>query len=268
MSYLFVIDHFFFSNKQTFPWIHFAILAEKQVRSSLAVSSGFPAQRASNTELWWFLCCLPRVPIEGAVEWSMKLHNSHIPECTCPIPHNAPFRTEMCTFLFWMEHFGIWHDDVIKWKHFPHYWPFVQGIHQSPVNSLHKAQWHGALMFSLICAWINGWVNNGEAGDLKHHHAHCDVTVMEQGICEIGLMWLMSWWSCDHGHVTLTVGQYRHMAIKMGDYCSCFYDAAHFLILCSIEEKWQKYVGCGAIVFYVIFFSSCFLTHWVLVTCQ
>ena len=27
------------------------------------------------------------------------------------------------------------HDDVIKWKHFLLYWPFVQGIHQSPVNS-------------------------------------------------------------------------------------------------------------------------------------
>ena len=45
-----------------------------------------------------------------------------------------------------------WHDDVIKWKHFPHYWPFVRGIHRSPVNSLHKGQWREALMFSLICA--------------------------------------------------------------------------------------------------------------------
>ena len=27
------------------------------------------------------------------------------------------------------------HDDVIKWKHFPCYWPFVRGIHRSPVNS-------------------------------------------------------------------------------------------------------------------------------------
>ena len=33
-------------------------------------------------------------------------------------------------------------------------------------------------MFSLICAWINGWVNNGEAGVLRRHPAHCDVTVM------------------------------------------------------------------------------------------
>ena len=48
--------------------------------------------------------------------------------------------------------FGITHDDVIKWKHFPRYWPFVRGIHRSPVNSRHKEKWRGALMFSLICA--------------------------------------------------------------------------------------------------------------------
>ena len=72
-------------------------------------------------------------------------------------------------------------DDVIKWKHFPRYWPFVRGIHRSPVNSPHKGQWRGALMFSLICVWINDWVNNREAGDLRRYRAHCDVTVMWQG---------------------------------------------------------------------------------------
>ena len=70
------------------------------------------------------------------------------------------------------------HDDVIKWKHFPRYWPLVWGIHQSLVNSPHKGQWRGALTFSLICAWINGWVNNGEMGNLRCHRAHYDVTVM------------------------------------------------------------------------------------------
>ena len=71
--------------------------------------------------------------------------------------------------------------DVIKWKHFPRYWPLVRGIHRSPVNSTHKGQWPGALMFSLICACINVWINNREAGDLTHlrrHRAHYDVRVM------------------------------------------------------------------------------------------
>ena len=69
------------------------------------------------------------------------------------------------------------HDDVIKWKHFPRFWPFVRGIHRLPVNSPHKGQWRGAFMFSLICAWSNGWVNNVEAGDLRPHRAHDDVIV-------------------------------------------------------------------------------------------
>ena len=34
-------------------------------------------------------------------------------------------------------------------------------------------------MFSLICVWINGWVKNGEAGDLRRHRAHYDVILME-----------------------------------------------------------------------------------------
>ena len=70
------------------------------------------------------------------------------------------------------------HDDVIKYKLFPRYWPFVGGIHRSPVNSPDKGQWRGTLMFPLICAWINGWVNNREAGDLRRHRAHYDVTLM------------------------------------------------------------------------------------------
>ena len=71
------------------------------------------------------------------------------------------------------------HDDVIKWKHFPRNWPFVRGNHRSQVNSPRKGQWRGALMFSLICVWINDWVNNREAGDLRRYRAHYDVIVME-----------------------------------------------------------------------------------------
>ena len=47
-----------------------------------------------------------------------------------------------------------------------------------PVNSPHKGQWRGALMFSLIYAWINDWVNNREAGDLRRQRGHYDVIVM------------------------------------------------------------------------------------------
>ena len=53
------------------------------------------------------------------------------------------------------------------------------GNSPGPVNSPHKGQWRGALMFSLICVWINDWVNNHEAGDLRRYRAHYDVTVMK-----------------------------------------------------------------------------------------
>ena len=72
------------------------------------------------------------------------------------------------------------HDDVIKWKHFPRYWSFVRGIHLSPLNSPHKGQRRGALMYSLICASINDWVNTREAGDFRRHRAHYDVIVMNR----------------------------------------------------------------------------------------
>ena len=74
------------------------------------------------------------------------------------------------------------HYDVIKWTHFPRYWPFVRGM-----NSPHKGQWRGALMFSFICAWTNGWANNREAGDLRRYRAHYDPAIMNIGIGEVDM---------------------------------------------------------------------------------
>ena len=86
-------------------------------------------------------------------------------------------KTPRYIFLYFLT-LCAYNDDVIKWKHFPRYWPFVQGIHRRPVNSPHKGQWRRALMCSLICDWINGWVINHEDGDLRRHRAYYDVTVM------------------------------------------------------------------------------------------
>ena len=71
------------------------------------------------------------------------------------------------------------YNDVIKWKHFSRYWPFVRGIHRSPADSPDKDQWRGVV--SLICAWINAWANNSDVGDLRRHRTHYDVTVMFPG---------------------------------------------------------------------------------------
>ena len=52
-------------------------------------------------------------------------------------------------------HWPTSHHNVIKCRHFPHYWPFVRGIHRGLV-----------------------WVNNRGAGYLRHHLAHYNVPVM------------------------------------------------------------------------------------------
>ena len=97
----------------------------------------------------------------------------------------------ICLIMSYFSHFTVicidyfpnkWcHDNVFKWKHFPRYWPYVRGIHRSLISVYSPPKRHrrGALMFSLICAWINGWINNREAGDLRRYRAHYDVTVME-----------------------------------------------------------------------------------------
>ena len=68
------------------------------------------------------------------------------------------------------------HDDVIKWKHFPRYWSFVQGSHRwIPLTKASDAElWY----FLWSAPWINSWVNNRGAGDLRCHRAHYDVIVM------------------------------------------------------------------------------------------
>ena len=65
------------------------------------------------------------------------------------------------------------------WRHqMEPFTALLRVIQQSTLNSPHKGQWRGAFMFYLICAWINRWVNNREAGDLRRHRPHYDVTLM------------------------------------------------------------------------------------------
>ena len=85
------------------------------------------------------------------------------------------------THLFMFSGLLLWHWDT-WWRHqteaFSALLALCAGNSTVPVNSPHKGQWRGALMFSLICARINNWVNNREAGDLRRHRGHYDVSVM------------------------------------------------------------------------------------------
>ena len=56
-----------------------------------------------------------------------------------------------------------------KWKHF-------LALHEGNPLLI-----DGALLFSLICVWTDGWANNGDACDLRRNGAHYDVTVMVFG---------------------------------------------------------------------------------------
>ena len=85
---------------------------------------------------------------------------------SCLIPHWQTYRHQFKTVQQFMYHGVLMHDDVIKWKHFPRCWPFVRWIHWSPLNSPHEGRWRGALRFSLMSAWTNGWISNRDAGDL------------------------------------------------------------------------------------------------------
>ena len=122
------------------------------------------------------------------------------------------------------------HDDVIKRKHFSRYWLFVRGIHRSPVNSPYKGQWRGALIFSMICAWINGWVNNREAGDLRRHRAHYDDIVMwcflwcQPGETKVECRWFAMTWRSRDVITMLQLNDSDH---------SAFSNSKFTVILCS-----------------------------------
>ena len=72
---------------------------------------------------------------------------------------------------------SVSHDDVIKWKHFSRYWPFLWGIHRSPVNSPKRpVTWSFDVSFELR---LNKHLNkNGDAGDFRRYRAHYDVNVI------------------------------------------------------------------------------------------
>ena len=87
-----------------------------------------------------------------------------------------------CLLAIWLIYKFMMKRNKPWWRHpmerFSALLVLFAGTHRSPVNSPHKGQWRGAFMFSLICVWINGWVNNRDAGDLKRYCAHYDDTAL------------------------------------------------------------------------------------------
>ena len=71
------------------------------------------------------------------------------------------------------------HDDVIKMERFSALLTLCAG--NSPVTGDFTSQRSVTRSCDafFICAWINAWVNNHGAGDLRRHRAHYDVIVMD-----------------------------------------------------------------------------------------
>ena len=126
---------------------------------------------------------------------------------------------------------GITHSDDIQWKHFPRYWTFVRGIHRSPVNSPCKGQWRGA--FSLICAWINGWVNNHETGYLRRHRAYYDVIVMK---CQ--------WAYCESAHERPSRGTIRVPNSRFHGYIYILHSYMYIYIWCINIVSTSRFHDC------------------------
>ena len=149
---------YFVSTKTTSDWCQLnALHASRSQQTHHAIMTSLLRQNdviLKMTSFWRY----NDVTITSCVQWGATA-------CRYNALWSIPIGSQSCTCMS-----SSIHDDVIKWKHFPRYWPFVRGIHRSPVNSPHKGQWRGALMFSLICVWINAWVNNREAGDLRRYH--------------------------------------------------------------------------------------------------
>ena len=108
----------------------------------------------------------------------------------------------------------------------------MRGINWSPMNSLHKGQWRGALMYSLIYPWTNGWANHRYSGDQRRHRAHYDVTVMILPNMNTCLMKLypgqllsqgcafmrdtkLSIWVLNHVHTRMEMGSYQYVVTNI-----------------------------------------------------
>ena len=105
-----------------------------------------------------------------------------------------------CIYAQWKVTWVLFENTRLKntwWRHqletFSALLAIMRGIHRSPVNSPHKDQWCGALMFSLICVWINGWVNNREAGNLRRYRAYYDVSLTNFSVIQIHQCATGSW---------------------------------------------------------------------------
>ena len=128
----------------SFQWRHMSVMTSRitdnstvcpiTIKKTSKIALLPPLRGESNGHRW--------IPITMALSCGKRLHQVMTPLYVCLV------KLSKLNIIHILGGCQIPHDDVIKWEHFPRYWPFVRGIHRSPVNSPHKGQWRGALMFS------------------------------------------------------------------------------------------------------------------------
>ena len=86
----------------------------------------------------WREGCLGIHYIEAETKLPTFYRHFHVHLLTLILVRISYLHTLLCMWLRICVEIKVNHDDGIKWKHFPCYWPFVLGIHLSPVNSPHS----------------------------------------------------------------------------------------------------------------------------------
>ena len=124
------------------------------------------------------LCCYDLLNRKSVPQWAAAGHNETRREIWLKpmVLHRITATALSILACHHIDYASTW------WRHqmetFSALLALCAGNSPVPVNSPHKGQWRGALMFSLMYAWINDWVNNREAGDLRRHRGHSDVIVI------------------------------------------------------------------------------------------
>ena len=131
----------------------------------------------------------------------------------------------------WTKHLN--RADTTRWRHQMGNIFRVTG--QWPVNFPHKGQWRGALMFCFICAWINGWVNNREVGDLRRHRVHSDVTIMKENYNNMIIRSGNQRQPVDYFHKDVAVLRCLEFSLLL-DWISCW---ANIRIACDLRRFYE-----------------------------
>ena len=153
--------------------------------------------------------CSPPTGFLFGTLWPRHLHNqlhhqsdSYVLNCwknntfiyTTPRHWNREIYTTKTLYGSWLAFFyqillshATRSRNMIWWRHqmeiFSALLAICEGNPSASGGFPSQSQWRGALMFSLICTWTNGWANNRVTGDLRRHRAHYDVHIMTIAPC-------------------------------------------------------------------------------------